>query len=298
MSYPDKQSPPLWSPSLYVARKDVGSRRGYANIAYVRHIGLDNDGGDLSPEQFAALFPAWRMMFHSSWSSSEAKPKWRVIIETDCVMDIEGYKAICAHIMKRLNDRGFWAAKQIEDKPHLIKSAKGVHGFDGSKFNPACVLYMPSTGANPEQAFFEVIDGPDRGPLDVYTVLATAELTKDEEEALRPPVEVLRPVYKPVEIANPKLRAMAEKLMSDSTAGFERSKARKVETAMDRWSTEGDRPGQRDSGFWQLGVDLKRAGCDATEIVDHLSRAATFSNSREKGKLRGSIKRIIRKLGV
>ncbi len=53
-------------------------------------------------------------------------------------------------------------------------------------------------------------------------------------------------------------------------AGFERSKARKVETAMDRWNSEWDRPGQRDTGYWLLGVALKKAGCDAGEIADRL----------------------------
>ncbi len=79
-------------------------------------------------------------------------------------------------------------------------------------------------------------------------------------------------------------------------AGFERSKARKVETAMDRWNSEWDRPGQRDTGYWLLGVALKNAGCDAGEIADRLDHAAWFSKSKEKGKLRGSVKRIIKNL--
>jgi hypothetical protein len=40
------------------------------------------------------------------------------------------------------------------------------------------------------------------------------------------------------------------------------------------------------------------AGCDAREIADHLDDAARCSMSKEKGKLRGGIKRIIKKLGV
>jgi hypothetical protein len=126
------------------------------------------------------------MVVHSSWSSTEAKPKWRVIIETDAALDIEGYKAVTGHIMKRLNDRGFWTQKQIDAKPHLMKSAKGIHGFDVSKLNPACILFLPSQGGDPTQAYVrDVNDG--RSPMPVYTVLAKADLTQDEETAVRPP---------------------------------------------------------------------------------------------------------------
>jgi hypothetical protein len=131
------------------------------------------------------------------------------------------------------------------------------------------------------------------------TVYSRSSLTADEENALRPQVEVLRPVFRPVSpTANPALKAIVEKLMADKTTGFTASKARKVETAMDRRNSERDRSGQRDSGFWLLGVHLKNAGCDAGEIADHLGRAATFSMSKEMGKLRGSTERIIKKLGV
>jgi hypothetical protein len=237
------------------------------------------------------------MIVHSSWSSTEARPKWRVIIETDAALDIEGYKAVTGHIMKRLNERDFWTQKQIDAKPHLMKSAKGIHGFDVSKLNPACILFLPSQGGDPTQAYVrDVNDG--RSPMPVYTVLAKADLTQDEETAVRPPMELLKPVYQPVMHTNPQMRAIVEKLMADKSAGFESSKARKVATAMDRWNSEWDRPGQRDNGFWLLGVHLRNAGCDAREIADHLDDAARCSMSKEKGKLRGGIKRIIKKLGV
>ncbi len=64
------------------------------------------------------------------------------------------------------------------------------------------------------------------------------------------------------------------------------------------WNSDWDRPGQRDTGYWLLGVALKNAGCDAGEIADRLDHAARFSMSRERGKLRGSVKRIIKKLSV
>jgi hypothetical protein len=65
-AHPSKDSCWLWSPSHFIPDtpnlNPENTRRGYVNIAYCRHIILDNDGGDLTPEQFVAIFPGLRMI--------------------------------------------------------------------------------------------------------------------------------------------------------------------------------------------------------------------------------------------
>ena len=56
--------------------------------AACRGIWLDNDGGDLTHQEFARLFPRLRMVISNSYSSTAEKPRWRVFIPTTIAMPI------------------------------------------------------------------------------------------------------------------------------------------------------------------------------------------------------------------
>ena len=57
-----KEANVLLSPAVFDADRSDETARGLANVEQVRGVWLDNDGGDLPYQEFAALFP------HSAWS--------------------------------------------------------------------------------------------------------------------------------------------------------------------------------------------------------------------------------------
>jgi hypothetical protein len=53
----DKADAWLWSPADFRMKAGVSTGRGLANIVAITGVFLDNDGGDLTPDEFAAMFP-------------------------------------------------------------------------------------------------------------------------------------------------------------------------------------------------------------------------------------------------
>ncbi len=284
----------LWSPAYFVpiTRNDnpQGKRCGYVNMAYARHIILDNDGGDLSPEQFAALFPGLRMMIYSTWSSTATLPKWRVIIETDHVLDIEGYALITARIIALLNDQGYFHADEIGKDPAVSrrKDFMGAHGFDRSKLNPVARLFVPSLGAYPADAFFHDFAGGQRAALPVFDWIEMCPVP--ERPAILPVRSPTAPTASNPK-ADPRLQRLQAALFAQQTIKFVRKKEFRIEAALDWWTLEGDRAGQRDRNFCRLAGRLRRAGCDQSEFEVHLTAAAVAAR-RSSVALKGKIPRL------
>ena len=89
----------LISPAIFEATMDDETSRGLANIRAIWGIWLDNDGGDLSPDELARLFPRTRLVIFNSYSSTTEEPRWRVFIPTTVAMPIAVHKAITSQIM-------------------------------------------------------------------------------------------------------------------------------------------------------------------------------------------------------
>jgi hypothetical protein len=175
------------------------SRRGTANVHSAHVLVLDNDGGDLTRDEFARLFPRWRMLFVNTYSSAPACPRWRVFIPCDMPVTAELYRLFTERMMSRLNRAGYWSKQQLADNPRIRSRLR--HGFDMVKLGAASIFDLPSqAGAGPEASFFEdVRDG--RAPLDVDALLrwltprreapslaemlAGVEFTEDQLETLR-----------------------------------------------------------------------------------------------------------------
>lgn len=276
----------LWGPAHFVDRVG-GHARAYANIAYCRHVVLDNDGGDLTPEQFAMSFPGLRMVLYSTWSSSRDCLKWRVLIPTGHLVDIEGYKLLTGHIIARLNDHGWFAAREFERDPDLALTANGTHGFDVSKLNPSNILYLPSRGAHPEDAFFIDMSGAPRAPIPVFEWLKSIAVPP-EPPALPPPP--------PPRTANPKasakLQALQTALLGKDEIRLREGRDRRVDAALERWRTEGDLPGRRDEGWWRLACDLSLAGVDEAEYRATMRAAADASTAGDRGALKAKVTRM------
>ena len=79
-------------------------------------IWLDCDGGDLRPDEFAAMFPHLTMVLYNSASSTTDAPRWRAVIPTTCAMTIDVHRDILMQLMKSLNQRGYHSKKQLEKR--------------------------------------------------------------------------------------------------------------------------------------------------------------------------------------
>jgi hypothetical protein len=142
-----------------------GTGRGAANVVSTRLLVLDNDGGDLTRDEFARLFPKTRMVFVNSASSRPEAERWRVFIPLDLAVDADIYKLMVARILKRLNHAGYWSKHQLRDNPRI--KSKLCHGFDDAKRVAASIFNLPSQAeAGPEASFFDDIS-EGRAMLDV-----------------------------------------------------------------------------------------------------------------------------------
>ena len=90
--------------------------RGLDNVRHIRGIWLDNDGGDLTYQEFAKLFPHLRMAIWNTYSHTSANPRWRVFIPTTLAMSVDIHKMIMRQIESVLNEKGYWTKKQLDDE--------------------------------------------------------------------------------------------------------------------------------------------------------------------------------------
>ena len=77
-----KEANVLLSPAVFDAGRSDETARGLANVEQVRGVWLDNDGGDLPHQEFAALFPRLRMVAMNTYSTAPGNERYRVFIPT------------------------------------------------------------------------------------------------------------------------------------------------------------------------------------------------------------------------
>jgi hypothetical protein len=289
-SYGSKEANGLISPAIFDPALSDETCRGLANIRAIWGIWLDNDGGDLSHEEFAQLFPRLRMVIINSYSSTPTAPRWRVFIPTTIAMPIAAYRAITEQIMRTVNRAGYWSKKQLETNER-IKSRKR-HGFDMGKLTPSSLFYLPCQAENPVDSFFIDFNSPDRAPLDPYGWAEYAanhhRLPPEQPEVIAGPVaEPVRPAMPATEC--PRLRRMRELLAEEEVARHCDNQSRRKAAAIERWHCTPAESGNR--GFFQLGVDLCRAGMSLSEVDSVLRQEAGYG--RHPLQRRAQIKGII-----
>ena len=113
----------LWSPAEFEDKAGINTGRGLANITAIWGVWLDNDGGELASDEFAAMFPHLMMVIHNSSSSAPDAPRWRAIIPTTCAMTIDVHREIMSQIRQALNRRGYYDKNQLR-----TRAAKGLAG--------------------------------------------------------------------------------------------------------------------------------------------------------------------------
>jgi hypothetical protein len=292
-AYESKEMNGLISPSIFDPSLSDETRRGLANVRAIWGIWLDNDGGDLTHDNFARLFPRLRMVIINSYSGTAAKPRWRVFIPTTIAMPIVAYRAITEQIMRTVNRAGYWSKKQLEDNER-IKSRKH-HGFDMGKLTPSSLFYLPCQAQNRMDSFFIDHDSGGRLPLDPY---AWAGYAANHHRPVQEPIEtVAATVAQPVQQAMPptdcpKLRRMRELIAEEEAARHRDDLSRRKAAAIERWHGTPAEGGNR--AFFQLGVDLCGAGMSTAEIDAILRQEAGYG--RHPSERRAQIKYIMRTL--
>ena len=292
-TYESKEMNGLISPAIFDPSLADETSRGLANIRAVWGVWLDNDGGDLTHEEFARLFPRLRMVIVNSFSSTPEKPRWRVFIPTSIAMPIAAHRAIGEQIMRTLNRAGYWSKKQLEANER-IKSRKH-HGFDMGKLTPLSLFYLPCQAQNPANSFFIDHNGPGRQPIDPYV---WAGYAANHRQSPAEPVELATPTIIQREPRSmpatecPRLRRMRELLAEEEAAKADTCRARRQAEAIDRW--RGALPGDGNRAFLRLGRDLERIGMSHAEIDATLWQEAGYG--RHPSERRAQIRYIIRSL--
>ena len=271
---PSKESAGLLSPAFFDPSLTPVSGRGLVNIKHLRGIWLDNDGGDLTGDEFVRLFPSLRVVISNTYSSTPEKPRWRAFIPTTEAMSLSVYRLILGQILSDLNGAGFWSAEQLSKKAGI--KLRRTHGFDMSKLNGASLFYLPAQAAHPFGSFFEDHAGPSRKALEPVKWIKRAVRSSKVVPAA----------------ASGSTGKQSAKLPQIDQSG---PHAGRVEKAIAAWTSVNQQVGQGHAAFYRLALSLRSAGLDPREMADTLYDQAIWA--RNPTERRGEIPRIVRKLG-
>lgn len=270
------------------------TKRGLANITHVRGIWLDNDGGDLTPEKLADLFPYLRLIIWNTYSHTPAKPRWRVFIPTSHAMSIDVHRLIIKEIEQVLQKAGY------RGKPKAGRQPKSPlqHGFDESKFNAASLFYLPCQAADRQHSFFNDYNAPEREVLDVPTWIKHRSLD------IRPAPEIEEPDTKtnfalastpsPTQVRE-KLRVLSEALVAQRAQDPLRRREEQIEKSISEWRSTPS--GEGHIAFFRLACALQGAGLSESEIESRLCEEATYAHSPRdrRAEIKGLMKSLSRR---
>lgn len=296
-----KEDNVLLSPAHFDPDMATETCRGLSNITHVRGIWMDNDGGDLTPDEFARLFPYLRLVVWNTYSSTPENLRWRVFIPTDYAMSIEVHRCVMAQIEKVLKDAGYRSDRDIEKLKGRSAKAWRRHGFDVGKFNAASLFYAPCQAAHPQDSFFidYMIDRnePKRGPLDLYQWIDHCILDlRPDPEPVAVPTTSTPTIPQPQVAASDSLRALRDRLVQMREKGSAQQRQEKIDRAVEEWRCTPKGDGH--AAFFKLAKALQRAGLDETDIQQKLREEASFAHSpRDRRAEIRDIMRSLRKMG-
>jgi hypothetical protein len=286
-----KEDAGLFAPAHFDPDLAAETGRGLDNVQHIRGIWLDNDGGDLSHEEFVRLFPLLRVVVWNTYSSTAEKPRWRAFIPTTCAMSKDVHGIIMAQIERVLNKQGYWSKRQLDQNPRI--KARATHGFDLSKFNAASLFYLPCQAKDPKDSFFIDHNDGNRGALNLHQWIERCILD------LRPEMEPKPVATSPAAPETPapasvsaNLQAVRDKLVADQAEGRAGRQNAMIEKAVENWRSTPRGDGH--SAFFRLGAALQRAGLDEEAIRRTLHDEAIHARSPKER--RAEIKDILRSL--
>ena len=235
------------------------------------------------------MFPHLTMVMYNSASSTKAAPRWRAVIPTTCAMTIDVHRDILMQLMKALNRRGYYSKKQLEKRAQRGLGGK-LHGFDPSKFAACSLFYLPvQAAAGGDASFFMTFDGGKRQAINPYEWIDKTILDHRPEPEPEPVQKVRQPM--PATDCR-RLRRMRELIAEEEVASAQSYRVRRQSAAIEKWRYAS--PGDGNGAFFQLGVDLDRAGMSPAEIDAILQQEAGYA--RHPSERRAQIKYIMRSL--
>ncbi len=134
----------LITPAVMDPQASEQTSRGLANVRAVWGIWFDFDGGQMTPEALADLFPRYRIAAFNTHSSTPKAPRWRAFIPTDMAMTRDIHALVLGDLVRVMENAGWFSAEQVTKGR---KNARGIHGMDQSKFNAASMFYLPCRAA-------------------------------------------------------------------------------------------------------------------------------------------------------
>jgi hypothetical protein len=242
-----------------------GPIRTKVNAIGCRGLWLDIEHGDMSPEDFARVFPDLQFIAYSSWSHTPEAPRYRIAVPSTQFVPAEVQALLLHTIVDRLEAAG-WCDALGDGKKH---------GVDVGKLHEAAMFYLPSQRPDCFLAHF----GADRKPLDP---LQWVHLISDDLLASPPPP------------ASPEVFAHAC-VPQDQGAVSSGCKDQLVQWATEYWRRRGCVKSKGRTQFWLLTKRLDGAGCDEEEMRSILHEQAGHATNPEER--RGEIDRLLRDHG-
>jgi hypothetical protein len=131
-----------------------GTNRGKVNIAYLRHVVLDFENGELRPEELPNLFPGLRMLVTNTFNHTSDRPRFRAVFPTSEVMTPEVYGLIQGCLAEKLQDAGYSVDRGGKGRKGARLSNSRPSGLDWSTSLPTSLFYLPCQAKQAEASFF------------------------------------------------------------------------------------------------------------------------------------------------
>ncbi len=143
--------------------------------------------------------------------------------------------------------------------------------------------------AGRDASFFTTFDGGRRLAINLYEWIDKTII----DQRPQPEPEPVPTVRQPMPATEcPRLRRMRELIAEEEVAGAQSYRVRRQSAAIEKWRYAS--PGDGNGAFFQLGVDLDRAGMSSAEIDAILQQEA--GSARHPSERRAQIKYIMRSL--
>jgi hypothetical protein len=227
-----------------------------------RGLLLDFENGDMTPEDFARVFPDLEFIGYSSWSHKPEAPRFRICIPSTQFVPPSIQVLLLHAIVDKLEAAG-WGDALAEGKQH---------GVDFGKLHEAAMFYLPSRRHDCFLMHFR----EGRQPLDPREWVNMVS----DDLLVSPPPEAPTELY----------HASESPLRHDRPASGHKEGL--VQWAIDYWRRRGCVKGKGRTQLWLLAKRLAEAGCHEQEMrVSLYEQAAYATNPPER---HGEIERLLR----
>jgi len=211
----------------YFTQENPGTK---ANIAYLRHIVLDFENGELRPEELPNLFPGLRMVVTNTFNHSSDEPRFRALFPTSEIMTPEAYGLIQGCLADKLEDAGYSVDRGGKGRKGIRPLNSRPSGLNWSKSLPTSLFYLPCQAQTSRDSFFQ--DYSEGGRCSLQPAIWLQNLTFP----LQPGFEVVQADVPPPGV--------------DEVL---------VQSAKDIWRASKGQPGRGDEMFFKLAMSLRRA---------------------------------------